>query len=258
MDALSIYHLVALLKLMIAIDSSILQFKGNDLAVMLYLLTHANKEGVCEVSYSILSEELGLSIQSCRTAINHLKVTSKLTSKSTSKKSYITICKYESYCTEYNSEQQANQQALQQAKIDELMAKIAELEMQIEKGKKRKKKETLPMSADDAIEKLKERALVFYNSLIPYVDSRGGKYPKEMIRAFYNYWSEPNKSRTKMRLEMEKTWELGRRLATWANNNKTFKYQNRDEQRIDDVQRRQESAAGIIARLAAEENDDNQ
>ena len=53
----------------------------------------------------------------------------------------------------------------------------------------------------------------FYLSLVPYV----GKYPKEMIRAFFDYWSELNKSGTKMRYELEKTWELPRRLATWAN-----------------------------------------
>lgn len=53
----------------------------------------------------------------------------------------------------------------------------------------------------------------FYQLLVPYV----GQYPKEMIRAFFDYWSELNKSETKMRYELEKTWELPRRLATWAN-----------------------------------------
>ena len=53
----------------------------------------------------------------------------------------------------------------------------------------------------------------FYQSLVPFV----GKYPKEMIRAFFDYWSELNKSGTKMRYELEKTWEVPRRLSTWAN-----------------------------------------
>ena len=57
------------------------------------------------------------------------------------------------------------------------------------------------------------RKNVFYQSLVSYV----GQYPKEMIRAFFDYWSELNKSETKMRYELEKTWELPRRLATWAN-----------------------------------------
>ncbi len=42
-------------------------------------------------------------------------------------------------------------------------------------------------------------------------------YPEFMKEEFFNYWSEPNKSGTKMRYETEKTWHLGRRLARWAN-----------------------------------------
>ena len=41
-----------------------------------------------------------------------------------------------------------------------------------------------------------------------------------MIRAFFDYWSELNKSETKMRYELEKTWELSKRLATWASREK--------------------------------------
>ncbi len=37
-----------------------------------------------------------------------------------------------------------------------------------------------------------------------------------MKQEFYDYWSEPNKSNTKMRYEQEKTWDLGRRLNRWA------------------------------------------
>ena len=46
------------------------------------------------------------------------------------------------------------------------------------------------------------------------------KYGKEMIRAFFDYWGELNKSETKMRYEMKKTWEVNLRLATWAKNEK--------------------------------------
>lgn len=56
----------------------------------------------------------------------------------------------------------------------------------------------------------------FYQLLVPYV----GQYPKGMIRAFFDYWSELNKSETKMRYKLEKTWELSKRLATWASREK--------------------------------------
>lgn len=58
----------------------------------------------------------------------------------------------------------------------------------------------------------------FGNSLVPFI----GKYGKEMVRAFFEYWSELNKSGTKMRFEMQKTWEVGKRLATWAVNETNY------------------------------------
>lgn len=61
----------------------------------------------------------------------------------------------------------------------------------------------------------------FYNSLVPFSD----KYPKEMLRAFYDYWSELNRSGKKMRFEMQKTWETPKRLSTWANKEPVLKKQ---------------------------------
>ena len=43
-------------------------------------------------------------------------------------------------------------------------------------------------------------------------------YPSQMLKDFILYWSEPNKSNTKMRFELEKTWDLKRRLERWAAN----------------------------------------
>lgn len=47
-------------------------------------------------------------------------------------------------------------------------------------------------------------------------------YGKEMVRKFFDYWSELNKSQTKMRWELEKTFEITKRLATWSSRDKTF------------------------------------
>ena len=48
-------------------------------------------------------------------------------------------------------------------------------------------------------------------------------YPKSMLESFYDYWSEPNKSKTKERWELQPTFEIGRRLKTWAKREKSFK-----------------------------------
>ena len=71
-------------------------------------------------------------------------------------------------------------------------------------------------------EKCKKRAEIFERSLIPFVISRGGIYQPEMIRSFFNYWTEKNKLGTKMRFEMEKTWETNKRLVTWSNKNNKY------------------------------------
>ena len=69
---------------------------------------------------------------------------------------------------------------------------------------------------DAAVAATNARKEDFRKSLIPYVET----YGREMIRAFFDYWTEKNRSCTKMRFELEKTWETALRLATWSNREK--------------------------------------
>ena len=84
------------------------------------------------------------------------------------------------------------------------------------KGKKSKENST-----SDEVEKKKpaasaattdERKELFRKSLVPFVD----QYGREMIREFFDYWTEKTQSGAKMRYELERTWETPRRLATWS------------------------------------------
>lgn len=76
------------------------------------------------------------------------------------------------------------------------------------------------------VEKTKEdldiRKLKFSETLKPFLE----KYGKDLLNDFYLYWTEPNKSKTKFRQELEKTWDLERRLSTWAKNDKNFTPKN--------------------------------
>jgi len=47
-------------------------------------------------------------------------------------------------------------------------------------------------------------------------------YDKNILDSFTDYWTEPNKSKTKMKFELCQTWETKRRLKTWANNQKKW------------------------------------
>lgn len=48
------------------------------------------------------------------------------------------------------------------------------------------------------------------------------QYPKEMLDEFINYWTERTPSGFKMNWETKKTFEIKKRLITWANNQKKF------------------------------------
>ena len=48
-------------------------------------------------------------------------------------------------------------------------------------------------------------------------------YPEAMKTAFVSYWTEPNKSRTRVRYQMEKTWDTSRRLSLWASRDRVGK-----------------------------------
>ncbi|MCK5605328.1 hypothetical protein KAR91_25775 [Candidatus Pacearchaeota archaeon] len=65
----------------------------------------------------------------------------------------------------------------------------------------------------------------FYNLLTPFVKEFG----KDIIREFYDYWSEPNKSKTKIRQQLERTWDTKRRLQRWQKNSdeKNRKFNNK-------------------------------
>jgi len=80
-----------------------------------------------------------------------------------------------------------------------------------------------PVGADNDNEKdtkvysIEDRKLKFADTLKPFV----AKYGKELITEFYKYWTEQNKSNTKFRAELEKTWNLSLRLERWAKNDKS-------------------------------------
>ena len=59
---------------------------------------------------------------------------------------------------------------------------------------------------------LEKRKSDFYQSIVPFTD----QYDREMLNDFYQYWTELDKRRRRMRFEMQKTWETGKRLSTWS------------------------------------------
>lgn len=96
--------------------------------------------------------------------------------------------------------------------------------------------EVIPKEKDSKVKKSKEennmdaRKLKFALTLEPFLE----KYGRPLLKEFYEYWTEPNKSETKFKQEMEKTWSLERRLTTWANNDRKFVKEKSFEQKEKD------------------------
>ncbi len=67
-------------------------------------------------------------------------------------------------------------------------------------------------------ERLALRRQQFADSLQPFAE----RYGQEMIRQFADYWTEPNRSNTRMRFELQRTWNTSLRLARWARNDYAF------------------------------------
>ena len=163
---------------------------------------HEVKRGQLITGRNALSKDTGISTQSIRTCLDKLKSTNEITIKSTNDFSLITIVKYDIYqCFDKTSTSKStNQLTNEQPASNQQVTTIEEV-----------KKER--------IDNIDIRKLKFADTLKPFVE----KYGKEMIRKFYDHWTEPNKSNTKFRQELEKTWGLEKRLTTWSNNEKNFK-----------------------------------
>lgn len=50
-----------------------------------------------------------------------------------------------------------------------------------------------------------------------------GEYPDDMLREFYDYWTEHGTNDRKFRKEKEKSFDVGKRLARWFKNYKPSK-----------------------------------
>ena len=220
----------------------------STLQLFIYLLLRANKEdkkwrgilikrGQLVTSVATISEETKLSTQQVRTSLNRLKSTNEITSKTTNRFTFVTVCKYESYQLYEEVEQQTKQQALQQTNNKQITNKQQQLKNN--KNIRNNKKESIltnvridekatdaPVVATTTTDDMELRKEKFYQSLVPYV----AKYGKDMVRAFYDYWTEKTYGGRKMRFEKQQAFEISKRLATWQKHD--LSYANRDNTRI--------------------------
>ena len=210
--------------------------KSEMVHIFLHLLLNASasdkawhgkeiKRGQVITGRKRISAETGISERTVRTCFQRLIETGEIEVKTTNKYSIVTICNYEryQYCVSENDQQET-----------------------IERPSEKTPKKTKEDIKADTERRMKE----FYTSLIPFVQT----YGKQMVREFYDYWSETNKSGSKMRWEQQTTWVLERRLEYWSRNDKSYKSKSNGIDRTNNSTREERAtgAANLVARLIAD------
>ena len=181
------------------------------LSLFLYLLNNAKEKEVKHdvivehrgqflTSLGKLSNIIGAGKQVVRTCLSKLIKMQLIEVNTERLYTIITICNYDNYF---------------EAEVNKPKNELNNEDTKPEEAPKEDKPKKTKEEIASATEKRKEK---FYQELIPYVAT----YGKDMIRKFYDYWSETNKSKTRMRCETEKTWDLNLRLQNWARRNKDF------------------------------------
>lgn len=196
------------------------------------------KKGQLVISRATVCKETGLTAQQYRTSMERLKSTNEITSQTTNRFTLVTICKYESYQLAEDIEQPAKQPTNQPANNQRTTNKQPHLKNIRNKENKNNKESILtnvridekvtdaPVVATTTTDDMELRKEKFYQSLVPYVT----KYGKDMVRAFYDYWTEKTYGGRKMRFEKQPAFEISKRLATWQKHD--LSYANRDNTRI--------------------------
>jgi hypothetical protein len=71
--------------------------------------------------------------------------------------------------------------------------------------------------AADESATLEQRSDLFMRKVAEYKDT----YDKGLLRAFFDYWTETNEGGRRMRFEMQKVFDIKKRLVTWSKNEKS-------------------------------------
>lgn len=148
------------------------------------------KAGSMVFSWETLSQSIGLSIQQLRSAMKKLESSSEINRQSTNQFQIVTLVKWDKLQSEKKTvtgNQQANQQT-----------------------------DNKRITTTKEYKNIEERKKLFYEQ----VGKFASQYQKDLLRAFFHYWTEVNKKGDKLRFEDQKYFEIGKRLATWYRNNK--------------------------------------
>ena len=163
------------------------------------------ESGSLVCSWDSLAASVGLSKQQVRTAVAKLEKSGEVTRKPTNKFQLLILVKWDKMqaADKEKKEQITPRATLKQHSNNTQITPIKEGE----ERKKEKKREDLI-----------GRKQKFASTLEPFLEL----YGRDMINNFYKHWTQLNRSGTKFKQEMEKTWSVSYRLQTWSANEQRF------------------------------------
>jgi hypothetical protein len=187
--------------------------KSEAVHLFMYMLLKANhkdgkwqgievKRGQFISSLGNISSATGISIQTIRTILKKLEKTNEIELKSTSQFTIVTICKYECY---QDQEEDTNKPLTNNQQT-------TNKQLTTNKNDKNKEEYNIPIRKQE-----------FALKLASFVEM----YGKEMIREFYEYWTEHGEHDKKMRFEKQSSFNIELRLRRWNKN-----VQERNKQKV--------------------------
>lgn len=173
----------------------------NTFRLFIHLLLKANhkakkyrgmelKAGSILTGRDLLSFETGLSVMQVRTSLTKLKTTNEITIKTNSQGTIIQLVnftKYQIVTNDLTKEQPTSNQRV-----------------------------TTNKNVKNVKNDIKERKAEFKKLLAKYKEI----YVLDMIKDFYEYWTEHSINDKKMRFEKQTSFDISRRLKTWLRNSK--------------------------------------
>lgn len=174
-----------------------------------------------------LAEESGLTIRQTRTALFKLNSTNEIKLKTTPNFTLIEVKKWKEYQEDnrdFDKRMTNERQTVRQTNDTYIRNK----EVRREECKKNKEEiiyigePTAPTPKDVMLEFVSDP--LKQEELVAFFVSKGlpDQSVKSELRNFINYWTELNPTGTKQRWQMQKTFELKRRLLTWMANVEKF------------------------------------
>ena len=192
---------------------------AETLQVFIFLLLEANhaqknwrgiiiEPGQLITSLPSIAKATHLSVRTVRTCINRLKSTGEITNTSTNKYRLITVVnkgKYSPTKIKTTGKTTGNLTVERQASDSQSTATNNYREL---------------INTNKKIESITPKTESFILEVKAVASNRD--YPLKEIEKFCSYWTEPNKTKTKLRWELQPTFDIARRLVTWMGRSNQF------------------------------------